>query len=1364
MYAELGAAIRSARERAGLDQIELARRLSLGQQAVSGWERGRSRPRRPMLRQVADVLGVSEDELVDLGFYAVGNAPQGDEGAARPLARTLPISSLTPDRFEDLTVEIMHAANPGAHATRFGGPGEKQHGIDVLVAGGTGENLATAQCKRQLQFGAAAVARAVEEVTIKADQHHLFLSRAVASPGARQEMGNYPGWRLWDGEDISRFIRTEMQPDRAVRLVDTYFPGHRESFLGVARPGPWLTPEDAFQVAHSQLFTQDWRLVGRSDELQRFAAGLYEKPRSLMLLSGRGGIGKTRLLRAVAEAAPDAQTRVLVLNGGQPVAPADYELLPGDGPLLVLIDDAHEFDAVSQIVAGVWRRNTDASILLVTRPYRWEAIRSELGRAGVRPDAAATVQLDDLKPGEAEELAREALGDQADDGVVQRLARVTLDCPLVTVVGGVLIRLGRLDPAQLEQDDEIRTTIMERFRDALVADPLVTHPATRSAVIDATAAFQPVRTDDQRFQATMTTVVGKPWDVIERHLRGLEDAGVIRRRGTSIRIVPDLLGDVVLAQACWNRHDGTSTGYLDRVRKVSDGQPLQHLFINACRIDWQVRRQAGSPSSLIDELWELVENELKAGDIPTRRGILQILTRVSYFQPERAIALARWIIENPTDDPGPEDASWPFLHIPTYQDVLNDLSPVVKNAAYTFETLPDALDLLWQLAQTDDRPTNQIPDHPLRALTDLADYQIGKPAQFNDAIIDVASRWFDSVGEISPFAVLRSLLATEGSHETYQEFALTFQPFSLNVDVVAPIRDRVVGLALAELTSSDVRRAAEAADTLEAALHYPMGMFGRAVPDEERERWTPLFVDTINQIRAVLTDHDPDPVVLVAVQKALHWHANHSSTATKAAARDVIAALRAELPDRVALIIHDGWGHLLNDDEGDFSTMQARVQARLSSAVATLMELEEAEALTLIVERLSQQRRAFGPSKGSPGPLISEYVKARPAVATPLIDLVVSGEAPALEPQLPVILATEAELDPRAAVARANELLSRDDRQLTLSVAQALSWNRGRRQLEQGELQILLGFATHPDVAIRQAPVTVGQRLVHEDLALACELLLAVDFSDAPSLADEVFMAFSDAFGLTWETLSEAQQEAIRDRLVKLSDIGQHWIEKVLSDLSAEDPGWVIELLQRRVRYAEGLAERKGYRPTPLRWNYPLRVREDPAFATHIKRLHAWLALDSTSWIHRHYGAEIFSSVAGQYDDTVLTVLTEALRSTEPRDVLAVATLVGKAHTTLIWDEPNFVRTALAAAARIGPEGRDRMVNSLWAATISGMRTGTPGQPFPQDIEQRDRSMELAQSMPLGSIERRFYEDMAESAEANIRRAALDDLEDGHDW
>lgn len=474
------------------------------------------------------------------------------------------------------------------------------------------------------------MADAVASVTVLADKFYLFLSRQTASPAARAEMAGHPGWELWDGEDISRFIRLKLPPDTAVRLVDAYFPGHREAFLGVPAPGPWLVPEDYFAHSRGHLFSHEWGLAGRGEELSRLADALYGSAGTLGVLVGRGGIGKTRLLRALAESCPGEQARVLVLPAGATVEAAAFELLPRDGQLAVLIDDAHDRDDLAWVVSGIWRRNTSAGVLVATRPYRVDALRSDLARAAVLPDDYLTVEIGDLPLPAAEALAREALGGSAHAAIVHRLAALTRDCPLVTVAGGALIRRGQLDPAQLEHDGQVRSVILQRFRDALVCDPAVADPDTRSSVLDAVAALQPFRTDDDSFRSALSAIVGKPYDVLGKHLRNLEEAGILLRRGAAVRIVPDLLGDVVLAQAAYDEHAHVPTGFLDRVRSAADGEALQHLFVNVSRVDWQIRQEHGSSPSLADGVWASLEAELRGAGIEGRREIVHLLARVSY--------------------------------------------------------------------------------------------------------------------------------------------------------------------------------------------------------------------------------------------------------------------------------------------------------------------------------------------------------------------------------------------------------------------------------------------------------------------------------------------------------------------------------------------------------------------------------------------------------------------------------------------------------------------------------------------------------------------------------------------------------------
>jgi len=72
----------------------------------------------------------------------------------------------------------------------------------------------------------------------------------------------------------------------------------------------------------------------------------------------------------------------------------------------------------------------------------------------------------------------------------------------------------------------------------------------------------------------------------------------------------------------------------------------------------------------------------------------------------------------------------------------------------------------------------------------------------------------------------------------------------------------------------------------------------------------------------------------------------------------------------------------------------------------------------------------------------------------------------------------------------------------------------------------------------------------------------------------------------------------------------------------------------------------------------------------------------------------------------------------------------------------------------------------LFASATSGVRNGRPGQPFPEDIEQRNRSAELARTLSPGSVEANFYLSLEKTAIEQIQWFGERDeqLIDGRDW
>ena len=1372
----LGELLRAARLGQGWDQAQFARQLGVvGQQTVSRWERGTSRPRRAMIPRIAQVLGMEAQILFDaMADERIAPAPEPSR-PVRSLVSELPLDQLREDVFESFCADLAELLYPYPDDVHgYGSRGDKQGGIDIEVR--HPEGLPTAiQCKRVQRFGPGDVQAAVDALTLPVRECYLFLSRK-ASPGARQEIAKHPGWRLWDRIDISRAVRHLPDQGAAIRLVDTYFPGYREAFLGVPKPGPWETAEEFFRpLTRMPVFSHDWRLAGRTQELDALIAFLRDARRRVAVVVGAGGIGKSRLLRQLADetSSPGAdRAAVRFATADIPVMPAEFEQLPATDPLAVVVEDAHDRSDAAAIVRGVLRRNPDAKIVISVRPYALADLLNQLRSAGVLPDDCMTLSLRELAPREALQLAREALGADAAPGLAEWLAGIAPDCPLIIVVGAALIKRGSLDPAHLHTTSHIRVEIMEAFRDAMIAGMSTGDPQTGREVLNAVAALQPVRIDDDDFRSAMSALAQRRFDQVMPYISSLEAAGILRRRGTSLRIVPDLLGDAILTGVSVDAVSGVPVGYLEQVYQEADGTALGNVFINASRVDWQIQQGNRGHASLVQPLWELLIAQFAQAGIHGRVALLQLLKKVAAFQPRPTLALIRWALANPTQECEPSDHPLARLYVPDYNDVRHELAPLLENIAYNFDHLAEATDLLWQLAETDPRPPNQFPHHPIRVLERLISYAPTTPLRYHEELLATAARWFGrpDLGDLlySPFEVLEPLLVTEAVVQSSDGLSLTMTTYPVAPGVVRGLRNQVLDLAFSELRSPETRRAVRAARAIGSSLVYPALHCDDPAPDQTAmDAWTPTFAETIERVGSLAADSALDPVVVIALREALLWHYQYSPTTTGIIARKVWHGLPDSLDHRFALVLHDGWGNLLAETDDPSNRRQetdAMFEAVAAEAIHAWPDPELADRLE---QRLTAEHRAFSNDIRHASILVWTLARQRPSIADELCRRVLRDQASILVDLIPAALGRLLEADPGRGLPRAHELVQTGNLAVVRYVAHTLGWGRGRRtSLAVGETDLLRSLIRHEDPDVRRLTVAAGRILGQAHPALAAELVTTVRFADSAAVADEVAAAFSAPGYLQWSDLSGSQASDLLSQLTDCPSIREYHITRLFKVICDHEPEAVVGLLIRRIEIWEQAGSPRGYEPLPRAWHDPPRFTGHPRYGELLRTVHRWMTNGLESWQRQYVGSELFALVAGSFDQEALSVLQEALESGDARQVKAAGSILSQAPRTLLWDHVDFVTKALNTALQHGDDGVQQVAGGLQAAAISGFRRGIARQPFGEDLEQRDRATAIAARMPRGSIEQKFYEAVAESADQSIRLTAeVDDrLADRRDW
>ncbi len=535
-----------------------------------------------------------------------------------PLPPVIPNPELLPlndpniswERFEAFCEELISRLPDVRETHRYGGTGSRQRGIDFYADLHTRERWAF-QCKRHRHFTKTDARTAIQKTSFNAHRFILMLScRATSS--VRDACDCHPTWDVWDAGDISRKVR-ELPKHSGARLVETHFgPWWRSAFLGLRGLSAFVTPAEFFGplLNASALFNHAWQLVGRSDHLHQTQEFVASRQQKVAILVGRGGIGKSKILHALAEKLDSEHPGISLwfTAEGVPVTPDGADHLPFE-PCVIVVDDAHRRDDVPTLLALSQQRPNIVKLVLSCRPQGIGSLKSQLTQGGF--DVQEVVELPEVKElsrEEVTELARQALGAEL-AGLVEQLAAATWDCPLVTVVGGQLLAKKAISPDLLERDQDFRDTVLAHFQDILVGEvgDRIDRTLCKS-LLDLIAAVQPIRLDNDRALDLKAGVLGIDRPTLLSSLGVLEEAGVLLRRGNTLRIVPDVLADHILHRASITPQ-GQPTGYADCV--FDKFRPLcqDEVMRNLSELDWRLRRSGTEASDLLTGVWQKIEQD-----------------------------------------------------------------------------------------------------------------------------------------------------------------------------------------------------------------------------------------------------------------------------------------------------------------------------------------------------------------------------------------------------------------------------------------------------------------------------------------------------------------------------------------------------------------------------------------------------------------------------------------------------------------------------------------------------------------------------------------------------------------------------------
>ena len=1271
-----------------------------------------------------------------------------------PLANQLPLLELEWEGFEKFCCALVGRLPGVEHSYLEGGQGDAQQGIDIVATRTDGATWAF-QCKCVKAFTPAGFRKAVAAASFQADRYVLLLA-SQATAAVRKTARQHPRWDVWDANDIVERVR--MLPSESARtLVETHFgPQWRHSFLGRSGPAPFVSADEFFRTSmdRAHLFHHAWTAVGRGGtlrELQEFAAS---PDRRVAILTGRGGIGKTKVLHAFARAAEDTGARVRFAVSTVPLTAAALdELEPGPG--LVVLDDAHQRDDLDGLLAAARRPHAPLHLVLAIRPQARNGIHAALSRADF--DVSEVLELPELReltPGETQALAREALGPEYVD-LARVLAAHGGDSPLMTVLGAQLIRREQLDPRLLFQRAEFRQIVLNAFRDALLgevgdrADAGICREVLRLA-----SAIGPFRPDLPAVRDAARAFLDVRVDELSDALRAMEDAGVLLRRGRLLRVTPDVLADYVLEEACLDR-GGTSTGYAERVHEAFRDAAPGALLRNLAELDW--RRSHGGAAAggehLLRGIWDEMEAEFRIAGVARRAEMIRGLGVVAYYQPGPALRLVRIAQPSPAFWAGPGEA----------QALARVVPPVLGTIAYNLDYTEDCCDLLWRLAR--DQPLNALdPQEPLSVLHELAGYRLHKAIELQHAVVTAAERWVAEPDAhqhlLSPLDVLTPVLAKTA-------LSPGWDPLFVLPGPTAALRERAFAIVAAVARGGDVRAARRAVQSLGYVLDEPIRPGGHALPERFETLWHPYRAQGL-AVLAELCAVPAHPIVHLACLERLSRHVERAGEDPLAeAVRAAFASVERTFELRFTeFLLRVGvpavyevppWTDLPASPGG-----QERQDAgRRETAAEFLVRYPDpADGLSRIATRMETIDALAIDSmqaEASCRAIAEDLAELEPDYMADLCERVVLGPPSLLLSHLPPLLGWVRQTRPDRYLRLARQILESGSAQECAALAATL-WDPEGPQLE-GADDLLAQTLAHPDSRVQREALPALWLIAARDPERATELALTMELGRSAEVADR----FAEMF-IAWhpggDALPPAVWDAVLDKLVPVEylDIGS--VYQLLGLASRGSPRGVVGMLRARICRAGN--EVSLYRPLPsVRPEALVGFLDAPDHEQMLREIRdAFLQLPRAEAVWMPW---LYSLASAGYGDAGLRVLREWMDGGGARGVLDACGLLRVAGPEFLLERADFIGILLDRADAAGLDVLETVRTTLYVVVdrvaAEGAEAGFVGSPWPPLLQIREKGQVLSEDWGLHRRVREFYRGLVRLAEERLDDARISDEE-----
>lgn len=1090
-------------------------------------------------------------------------------------------------------------------ARPFGRRGDQQNGIDLRAETETGEVWAF-ECKHHSKWTKAKTEAAIKKCKYKEAQRKFLLVTSEVNEKCRKVVEGYPGWTIWDGRDISReFLRLKPETAAAIILFRCFGPGWSEQFFNISGVGPLMTADAFFKpwLDEKRDFNHKLPLVGSNHFREVLDSFVKDGRHRIMLISGRGGIGKSRHLYEWSKEFSRGHPGVTLYFASRLTENFSPYLGSQESRIVVVLDDAHQEMSLRTKLFDAAVRNESVQLVLSLRPGLTEAIREELFSAGY--DTGEMGEMEALKPLKDEDalaLAKEALGN-SHASYVDVLYNASKDCPLIAVVGGALIRKGKVR-GNLYSDQAIRSAVFEHLGKQV--KEVVKQGFDLEEIenfLGIVSLLSPVANTPE-FRTKVAEFFGGECTAphVASLIDALETAQVMLAGISGLRVIPDLYSDDVAYRVCYDKH-GNDKQFANRILHCFGESVIPSITRHLAETEWRAQQEHEKPQSVIAPIIEWFHAKYISGTFLARAELLNKWNEIAVFRPIETLDFVRLAIKEDQAPPDPAVAQlkseW-VTEQDSYADVLTHVPALLRSVgAHHARYVKDSMELLWQLTATHDSRKNQGQNHPLAVMADIYKFERWKSVAVCLTALDwleaffQSDQWLDK--KIPPAEILTVLLKPfleswmDATFWTRRQAILRILP--VDPSITREMRSRVMVICRKVLERKNPIIDLAVLQLAEDGAGEINPPFGGNVTPELEAKWLPERRASLALFGEVMRATEHLGVYLTAHKSLLLFMRRGGAPEFIADCEQLLSMIPDTLPMRLMRVLfsnsHDEFGEKYDQPDRDIKVVLQREKeawqkflGNVATEIATAYP--EPTALAQFIERIA----AAGKDMGWPGagirPFMLELLNRFPGLGRSMVDYILGNSVDILANVFDLLVhqTTLGDMERRFDCYRR---AIQSERELLISSAiYGLSAWRAEGSLPDEAWDLVIAAAneasTHVAWAIVRFVETNGKKLDPRDLKVLELLPLAESHS---GLITDVLEALENPLRSNSKPVAIQSLEKIFKQLVSLPEVPGGQFRYALSNLADDAPNEIFSFLHERVMAKEAKQFGKNYQALP---------------------------------------------------------------------------------------------------------------------------------------------------------------------------------------